>query len=130
VAPRQAVAVELARRLQRKLVEKGWNQSELARRAALHTASKRFGRDNVSNYIRAVMIPGPVHLNAMARALDCSPDELLPARAVPSSDDRLPPFKLEATGDGMAWLQINQEMPFGTAIKIAALLEEAKAEED
>ena len=138
-APRDAVLIEFSRRLQRRMVEKGWNQSELARRAeaALNRrrkengqAVKRFGRDLVSNYVRAIMLPGPVHLAALADALECTPDALLPARAMPSTDERLPPFEVKSIGGGMAWLRINQSVPFSLALKIGSLLEEWKPGEE
>lgn len=107
-APPEAVKTEFARRVQAAMVNKGWNQSELARRAALHMPDKKFGRDNVSNYIRGTSMPGPTHLNALARALGVQAKELVPARGMPSADDKAPPLDVKDLTDGRAWLRVNQ----------------------
>jgi transcriptional regulator with XRE-family HTH domain len=129
-APRDAVLLEFSRRLQSRMITKGWNQSELARRAetALNRrradgTRKRFGRDLISNYVRASMLPGPVRLAALADALECSPEDLLPARAVPSTDAKVLPIEIKDAGSGMAWLRVNQAVPFALALAIATLLD-------
>jgi transcriptional regulator with XRE-family HTH domain len=132
-APRDVVLLEFSRRLQRRMIDKGWNQSDLARhaeaalnkrRSAEGGSHKTFGRDLVSNYIRASMLPGPVRLAALADALGCSPDDLLPAQAVPSTDTRVSPIEIKDAGGGMAWLRVNQAVPFSLALKIGSLLDE------
>jgi hypothetical protein len=55
-APREAVRREFARRLQKAIVEKGWNQSEMARQSALHMPDKTFGRDLISGYLRGLYL--------------------------------------------------------------------------
>ena len=40
-----------------KLTEKGMNQSELARRMAPLASNSRIGRDNVSKWVRGVVLP-------------------------------------------------------------------------
>lgn len=110
-APPEAVKTEFARRVQAAMVNKGWNQSELARRASLHMPDKKFGRDNVSNYIRGTSMPGPTHLNALARAL-----------GMPSADDKAPPLDVKDLTDGRAWLRVNQAVDWQVAMQIVALL--------
>lgn len=123
-APQDAIKIEFANRLQRQMVDRGWNQSEMARQAALHMPNGKFGRDNVSNYVRALSLPGPVHLRALSQALRCKPDELLPDRGIPRADDRAPPFDIRDTGDGRVWLRINQAVDKGVALKIMKILME------
>jgi transcriptional regulator with XRE-family HTH domain len=122
-APRDAVMREFGRRLQAALVEKGWNQSELARRAAAYMPDGgRFGRDNVSNYVRALVLPNPAQLNALCKALGKQPSEILPMRGVPSVSGKLPEFEMRDVGKGKAWLRINQQVDFDVALQIAGLL--------
>jgi transcriptional regulator with XRE-family HTH domain len=121
-APRDAVKIEFARRLQAAMVEKGWNQSELARQAAKFTGDGKFPRDNVSSYCRGLSLPGPNHLHALSQALRKTPTDLVPSRGVPTIEDRLPPLDVRDVGDGMAWLKINQSVPWSTALKIMEML--------
>lgn len=130
-APRDAVKMEFARRLQRAIVEKGWTQSELARRASKFMP-KEFGnkeeggmiRDNISKYIRAKALPSSIHLNALAKALGTKSEELLPSRGVDSNTDAIA-FDMRDIGEGKVWLRINQSVPMTVAIKIATLLNDA-----
>lgn len=121
-APKDAVKAEFARRLQAAMIRKGWNQSELARRAGEYMTEGTFGRDNVSLYIRGVVMPGPVHLHALSRALSVRPDELLPSRGAPSADDRVPPLDIRDAGDGKAWLRVNMAVAWPVALEVMKLL--------
>ena len=126
-APRDAVKAEFARRLQAAMVKKGWNQSELARNAAGYTSDNTFGRDNVSLYIRGQVLPGPVHLAALSRALGMKPDELLPTRGAPSADERVPPLDVRDAGNGRAWLRVNMAVEWSVALEVMKLLKEIPA---
>lgn len=127
-APPEAVRAEFAKRLQTAMVAKGWTQSELARRAALHMPDKKFGRDNVSNYIRGTTMPGPANLNALAKVLGMAAKELVPSRGLPSVDDRMPPpLDVKELSDGRAWLRVNQAVDWNTAMQVVALLKRAAA---
>lgn len=121
--PRDQIKRDFAKRLQDAMFAKGWNQAELARRASAHTKGKRFGRDNVSNYMRARALPGPLHLAAMAKALGVKPDDLLPTRGVSSADSDKPPFAVQTLEDGNVWLRVNQSVPPDVALKVMALLQ-------
>lgn len=121
-APRDTVRAEFARRLQRKMAEHGINQSELARRAAKFIPDGKFGRDNVSNYVRGISLPRPIHLATIAKVFDCSPDDLLPCHGVARADDIAPPFDMRDAGDGHAWIRVNQALPWPVALEIARLL--------
>jgi transcriptional regulator with XRE-family HTH domain len=118
----EEVRAEFGRRLQYYMVKKGWIQSELARQAALHTKDGYFGRDNVSNYINGHNLPGPVLLNALAKALEVAPTDLLPTHLVASTDEQMPSLDVSNVGDGTAWIRINQRIPWPLALKVMELL--------
>ena len=126
--PRDAIKREIAKRLQAAILEKGWNQSELARQAALHMPDNAFGRDNVSAYVRGLSIPGPLHLEAMAKALGVKPSDIVPSKAMPSVDNDNPTMDVRDAGEGHAWLRINKSVPWPVAVKIMDLM--SKDEDD
>jgi transcriptional regulator with XRE-family HTH domain len=126
------IKAEFARRLQAAMIEKGWNQSELARRANEHlpkpargqARGKQIGRDSVSHYMRGRMIPLPAYLNAIAKALGVEPAALLPARTPQAASTA--PYEMKGLPDGRVYLRISRTLRQATAMKIMALL----AEED
>ncbi len=119
---------EFGRRLQHQMVKKGWNQSELARQAGYHMpGKKRLGRDSVSNWVRGEEMPGPVRLHALCKALSVKPEDLVPAGAAMSVDDKVSPLSIRVTQDGNVWLQINQATSMELAMKVVSILEQANA---
>lgn len=111
---------EFARRLQLALVEKGWNQSELAR--AVNT-----GRHNISVYASAKSYPMPPLLRDMATALGVDPEWLLPGML--PSPGQIPPvepeesLKLEPGADkNMAHLKVDMEVSWADALKVMEIL--------
>lgn len=124
-APRDAVRVEFARRLSAAMAKKGWNQSELARRASeqLPERANPIGRDLVSVYIRGKSLPSAHILSALATALSVEPADLLPTRGTPSASDNLPKIDVKDVGNGMSWLRVNQQVPWPIALKIMQLLQ-------
>ena len=127
-APADAVKAEFAARLQRRMADKGWNQSELARRASVHLENGEIGRDSVSIYMRGKSLPNPANLAALARALGCEPADLLPSRGVPSASSATPPLDARDLGDDRAWLRVNQAVRWSTAIQIMQLIREDKGQ--
>tara|TARA_R110000765_G_scaffold118888_2_gene213463 strand:- start:1845 stop:2282 length:438 start_codon:yes stop_codon:yes gene_type:complete len=123
LAPKSAMRREFGKRLQANMIEKGWNQSELARRASI-------GRDNVSSYIRGIAMPGPLHLSAISRALGMTNDSLLPAKSMPSIDETFPVMDIKDVGNGNAWLRVNQAVSMKNAIKIMQILTVKNNDED
>lgn len=120
-APKDAVKVEFAKRLQNAIIDKGWSQSDLARRASKHMPEgKSIGRDLVSNWIRGLSLPRPHHLKALAKALGMDQKELLPSS--PSVGAAAPSFDIRQIEDGLVWLRINQATDYETALKIMGLL--------
>ncbi|GAV35464.1 helix-turn-helix protein [Roseomonas sp. TAS13] len=124
--PPDVVKAEFGRRLQAAMLARGWSQSELARRAGI-------GRDSISVYIRARSMPGPGHLNALAKALGTTAEELMPGLSAQTtariysqtSDHPGAPLALRMLEDGSCWLSVNQNVDFGTAVKIIELLKPA-----
>lgn len=114
------VRVEFGRKLHRLMLDKGWTQAELARRASEY-AEKEIGRYSVSCYTRGITLPRPDHLNALARAFDIPPRDLLPTRGAPI-DEAPSPLDLKDVGDGRVHLRVNQILDWQTAIKIMAIL--------
>lgn len=118
--------MEFARRLQDRMIRKGWNQTELARRAKDHLPDgARMERDIISNYIRGRALPSVNNLRAICGALGCEPVDLLPPDMVPvgfRSPPHAPLREFKDMGDGNVWLSINQAVPFDVALKIMELL--------
>jgi transcriptional regulator with XRE-family HTH domain len=121
-APRDAIAVELGRRISKAMVDRNMNQSDLAREAAKHMPNKKFGRYSTSLYIRGKQIPGPERLRALSRALNIKEVELLPNRGVSPAESRTPPLDMRLLEDGNVWLRVNQSVPQDVAMKVLALL--------
>lgn len=106
------------------MLEKQFDQTELARRAAQFMPRKVFGRDNVSKYLKGVTLPTPLYLSALARALGVQPEELLPSttiRLATNMEDN-PRLALRAIDENTAFLRINQEVPMAVALEILTLL--------
>lgn len=129
----QDIKDEFARRLQTAMMRHGWNQSELARRASEclpkpEPGQKRgheIGRDLISHYVRGKMLPLPVNMAALAKALGVKPEDLMPS-GVPSVGGASSPFEMKGLPDGRMYLRINRTVSQDTAMKIMSLL----AEED
>lgn len=101
------------------MFSKGWNQSELARRAELR-------RDAVSTYIRGAVYPTPTSLHKLAKALGVDPEALLPnyvEQAVGESHPSIE-FKVSPARPSEAWLKIDRRVSLKTALTVTQLLEE------
>lgn len=118
-APRSLTKQEFGRRLHAILLQKGWNQSELARRANL-------GRDAISTYVRGRSFPEPGSLHQIAAALGMDPGALLPNALESAMDQDNPALEIrESIGHpGMAWLRVNQRVTRAQALKIMQILTE------
>lgn len=113
-----------ARNLQAAMRDRGMNQADLAAKARLAAPGTRFERDTISTYIRAVALPSPKRLKVISEVLGVKPDALLPDEYTPDAlrEDRTPARNLQDEGDGNAFLEIRQSVPFDTALKILELL--------
>lgn len=132
-ADRDTVAAEFAKRVQHRMVMKGWNQSELARQASVHLAEKggkrkTMGRDSVSHYIRGANLPTPAHLHALAKALGCEPFDLMPSIGMPSVEDRKKPaMRVDTLESGRAHIVMDRVVSLATALKIQQAIMEDDA---
>jgi len=123
VVPADAIRMEFARRLQSALNDRGWTQSELARRMAPHLKYSRLGRDNISKYVRGKVLPLPPALEAMAKVLDMSTSDLLPARRTPAGSEERPPMSVRMSPEGdIAWIQLNMALPFAVIVEIQQII--------
>ncbi len=105
---------------------RGWNQSELARRAGL-------GRDSISSYLRQKQFPELAAQEKLAQAFGMGVEELMAGVYGSEEDaqDNTTPPVLEAreTRPGFMMLRINKEVPAALAGRILAILFEAERTE-
>jgi transcriptional regulator with XRE-family HTH domain len=118
-----------AKQLQRAIVDRGWNQSELARRVTENMPQGgKMSRDLVSSYIRERNLPLPVHLNALSKTLGIPPEVLLPTdrgRLLSTSmDDTEGDLAVDIRRDGTAHLRMDQKVSASAAMQILRILSE------
>lgn len=114
-APRDTIRREFSKRLQALLRERGWNQSELARRlygttkdSAGRVVAK--GRDNVSGWVRGKVLPYDDAMDKLCNVLGVDRDALVPYELSPNTDRDIPPFEAKELGQDRIWLRINQQI--------------------
>tara|TARA_R110002153_G_scaffold67451_5_gene179646 strand:+ start:1575 stop:1988 length:414 start_codon:yes stop_codon:yes gene_type:complete len=110
---------EFAKRLYSLMMEKNWNQSDLAR-------ASNIGRDSVSQYIRANNIPSPQNLKKLAGALGVEPVELYPNYEAAAIEEEIPSlsFRQMPGDEEYMWVRINKKLPRAVAAQIMVLLNE------
>lgn len=110
---------EFAKRLYSLMLQKNWNQSDLARASGL-------GRDSVSQYIRANNIPSPLNLKKLSEALGVEPVELYPNYEAAAVEEEAPAlsFRQMPGDDEHMWVRINKKVPKRIATQIMVLLNE------
>lgn len=128
---------QMARNIARLLIEKGWTQAELARRASDYmpidpkTKKKgKVGKDLVGAYIKGKNVggkyvritPSADRVAAIAKAFGVPPEDIYPYAIPRQAQEDLPPFDVQTLDDGRVWLQLNQAVDRNTALKILALL--------
>ena len=116
-----------AARLKAAMLDKGWNQSQLAQQAS-NFLDKPMGRDSVSIYMRGKSLPGTTHMYALARALGIEPGELLPvATGMPmpkkSGTGTNSGIETIPTMPGSIRLKIDQAVSMDAAMKILQILQ-------
>ncbi|WP_145109084.1 helix-turn-helix domain-containing protein [Cereibacter sediminicola] len=123
--PPEYVRVAIGRRIQAALDEKGWKQSELAKRAGV-------GRDSISLYIRGKNSPTHASLVKVARALgkdigDIAPElKLATVERIRAAGTREADVELTSIGDGRARLRIDRIVSMSDAARILAILEKVE----
>ena len=139
-----ASKAEFAERLRVAMERKGWTVADTARQVSrLLGEQDKFGSSHLSHYLSGRAVPRARYLQALSRALDVRPEDLLPHR-LPQGNDisqrvpreglsrpgadpvrSAPPVDLVHVrdyGDGTALLQVIQRVPWPTAIEIIALV--------
>lgn len=124
-----AVYAEFGRRLQARMIQLGWNQSELSRRATAYlpkpargqVQGHSLGRDRISSYIRGKYLPRPEALEAIAKALQCKPADLLPPGGVPSVAEG-PLMEMHSIDGLRVSIRLNRVVSQRVATKIMELL--------
>jgi transcriptional regulator with XRE-family HTH domain len=116
---------EFGRRLQKLLLDRNWNQSDLAR-AVQDATGETIGRDAISTYITGRSYPTPKSQKLLSEALGIPVPELFPNAIMNAMDDEHPAFEMRAAAGqpGKAWVRVNRLMSFSTAAEIARLLNE------
>lgn len=117
--------IEFGRKLQHLMLQKEWNQSDLARKSGL-------GRDAISMYVRGRSFPEPKNLAKLARAFGMTAAELLPNAEIRAIDaDQLPMLEIKqaANHPDKVMLRINRMVNMSQAAAIVAILRDA-GEED
>lgn len=119
----QAIRDLYARNLRKRMLERDLYQSALADLAGVN-------RDIISKACRAKNLPNALNREKIAKALLCSPDDLLPRHLVTDDPDiQSAPYSLQAHGtDGkLVWLKVDKLVEAKTGTAVIALLNEDKA---
>lgn len=125
----QAVYAEFGRRLQARMIQLGWNQSELSRHATSYlpkpakgqVQGHTLGRDRISSYIRGKYLPRPEALEAIAKALQCKASDLLPPEGIPSVEEG-PIMEMKSLDGKRVAIRLNRVVSQKTATAIMTLL--------
>lgn len=117
-APRHLTKQEFGKRLYTLMLDRGWHQSELARRSGLP-------RDSISVYVRGKSLPTPQSLAALAKTFGIPAEELLPNHIESAIDEDAPAFEMKVSPNAplVAWVRLNRLVTVRTALQIAELLE-------
>jgi transcriptional regulator with XRE-family HTH domain len=142
---RTSIKADFADRLKAAIERKGWTMSQTARRTSAYLdESEKFGRAHVWHYVQGRSLPKSRYLEAMSRALDVEPSELLPGEAgeaiqarpagesaaaeAPVSLQKESVLHVRDYGDGTALLEISERVPWATAIAVLQLLKNGPGE--
>ena len=116
--PPEKIRLNVGRRIQQKLYDLGWKQTDLAARAGL-------GRDSVSLYIRGKNLPGARNLKAISDALGMTLEELAPELQVATRTrtNSFGPQEMKQRSDGLWHVKIDRPVDQKTMLKIIAALD-------
>lgn len=124
LTPRSVTKAEFGRRLHQMIVERGWTQSELARRAGV-------GRDQISTYVRGRSFPEPTSLQKLSKALSVPTEQILPNAAIDGIErDPAPAIQIQqsSANPDQVWVQVNQLVTSDQALRIMQILYEKPEE--
>lgn len=114
MAPKELTKLEFGRRLNKLMLDRGWNQSDLARAAGL-------GRDAISTYVRGRSFPEPKSLRKLADAMSLTTEDLLPNTVAAAMDADTAPMleiKQAAGHPEHVWIRVNRMVTFDQAAQI------------
>lgn len=120
--PKELGKLEFGRRLMQLMLDKGWNQSDLARAAGL-------GRDAISTYVRGRSFPEPRSLRSLADALGTNTETLLPNSVVMAIDADTAPMleiKQAAGHPDRVFIRVNRMVTLEQAAAIFNIIKEVK----
>ncbi len=116
LSQREAMKQAFSTRLHRMLMDRGWSQSELARRSGLT-------RDNISVYVTGRGIPSHASMLKLASALNVPVAKLAPEHYVDAGRNGRAPYKLTIDDSGKANLHVDIEgIDADLAIQIIRML--------
>lgn len=117
VMPKMMLRQEFARELSRRMMAKGWNQAELARKSDIDKAS-------ISYYLQGKQEPETSNAAKLAKALGCDVVDLYPEAMRRTSENRMNSIDMRVSQDqpNRAFLTINREMPLTLAAQIIAMI--------
>ncbi len=109
---------EFGRTLYRRMIERGWNQSELARQAGIQ-------RFSVSAYVRGLSLPGQENLVKLAKVFGITVADLMPNTLESAIDEDSPSLELKVSVNSpkLAWLRVNRLVSLSTATRVIDLIE-------
>jgi transcriptional regulator with XRE-family HTH domain len=123
LAPRSAfqdgLKAQFGKKLRRAILERGWSQSEFARRCGLP-------RDSVSTYILGKTLPTAKSAKAMADVLGLQIDDFLSQPDIPAVSTTVKPSLDIQTLPGSparARIQLDRVVRLSAALKIAEIIE-------
>ena len=126
-APQDAAKLAFAQRLQSLMDKKGWNQAETARALSTQRGSV-VQRDTISKYVNGTSFPSAPNLAAIADLFGVERSWLVPTRGLRANADAANTAGVQDSGSGKAWLRVNQEVDWATAIKVLDLLKNKEDE--
>jgi transcriptional regulator with XRE-family HTH domain len=99
------------------MMDKGWNQSDLARSSGL-------GRDSISTYIRGQTFPEPKNLRKLADSLGTTTHELLPNSTLSAIESETPALEIRQAHGHLdrVFIRINQLVTLEQAARIFEIL--------
>ena len=108
------------KRIEQKMYEKSWNQSELARVMGI-------GRDSICSYINGKILPTPRNLKRLSDALGVQPSDLLPgmpSSMLVSTDNGKPVLEIhtDPSDPEFSWLRVNQKMATDDCLECVTLI--------
>lgn len=108
---------EFGKRLYKALLDKSWNQSDLARAAGV-------GRDSISQYVRGKTVPTPQNLKKIAQCLNVSEADLYPHYELAgfAADEPAHEFKAVPGDTEHLWVRVNMKLPKAKALEIFAII--------